>query len=189
MIEYVKMIVVLSAISAVCGFGLARISSATKTRIEEQKLLNVKGPAVKKILAGSGNNLIADRKEIVINDKKMIVFIGKKNGVPWALAYEMEADGFGGEMNVMMGFNLSDNTLTGVGVTSHKETPGVGSRVTDDSFTGQFKGKESTASFKVKADGGVIDVVTGASVSSRGVCDAVQKGASLYRDVRAESGK
>ena len=185
-IEYIKMIVVLSTISAVCGFGLAAISAFTKERIEEQKLLNVEGPTVKKILAGSTNDLIKDRKEIVINKQKYIVFIGKKNGAPWALAYTTDGTGFGGGMSVMIGFDLINDTLAGVGITSHKETPGVGSRVTEDSFTKTFKDKGLNAVFKIKADGGVIDAVTGATVSSRGVCGAVQKGVPLYQDIKKQ---
>src|SRR3990172_4767590 len=154
-IEYIKMIVVLSVISAVCGFGLAAISAFTKERIEEQKLLNVEGPTVKKILAGSTNDLIKDRKEIVINKHKYIVFIGKKNGAPWALAYEVESNGFGGEMSVMIGVDLANDRLAGIGITSNKETPGVGSRVTEDSFTKIFKGRGLNEVFKIKADGGV----------------------------------
>ena len=181
------MIVVLSAISAVCGFGLAAISALTKERIIEQKLLNVEGPTVKKIMAGSTNDLIKDRKEIVINKHKYIVFIGKKNGVPWALAYQAESNGFGGEMSVMIGFNLSNDTLSGIGITSHKETPGVGARVTEDSFTTRFKGRGLNETFKIKADSGVIDAVTGATVSSKGVCSAVEKGVPLYKEIKKQA--
>jgi electron transport complex protein RnfG len=187
--EYIKMIVVLSVISAVCGFGLAGIRSLTKERIEEQKLLYVEGPVVKKILAGSTNDLIKDRKEIVINKTKHIVFIGKKNGKPWALAYEAEGTGFGGEMSVMIGVDLINDTLTGIGVTSNKETPGVGSRATEDTFTNEFKNKDLNAVFKIKPDGGVIDAVTGATIASRGVCGAVQKGVSMFKEIKKQAVK
>ncbi|TFH39489.1 MAG: RnfABCDGE type electron transport complex subunit G [Chrysiogenales bacterium] len=185
--EYLKMIVVLSAISAVCGFGLARISAATKTRIEEQKLINVKGPAVTSILAGSTNDLIKDRKEVRVDGAAYVVFIGKKNGTPWALAYETEGAGYGGEMTVMIGFDLDGGTVTGIGVTSHKETPGVGSRVTDDTFTRLFKEKGPGDPIKIKTDGGVIDAITGATISSRAVCAAVEKSISLYGGIRSEA--
>jgi len=183
--EYVKMILVLSVISAVCGFSLAGINAVTSERIEEQKLLNIKGPAVSAILAGSTNDLIKDRKEIIVNNKKMTVFVGKKDGAPWAVAYEVEANGFGGVMNVMIGFNLADNTLLGIGIVSHKETPGIGSRVTEDMFVSQFKGKPVNLSFKTRDQGGAIDAVTGATVSSRAVCEAAQTGTNLYPAVKS----
>ena len=183
--EYVKMIVVLSVISAVCGFSLAAINAITHERIEEQKLINIKGPTVSAILTGSSNDLIKDRREIVIHNKKMTVFIGKKDGRPWAVAYEVEADGFGGVMNVMVGFNLADNTLLGIGIVSHKETPGVGSRVMEDMFLSQFKSKPLDVQFKTRDRGGAIDAVTGATVSSRAVCAAVQNGIRLYPDVKS----
>ena len=62
----------------------------------------------------------------------------------------------------------------------------MGSRVTEDSFTKTFKDKGLNAVFKIKADGGVIDAVTGATVSSRGVCGAVQKGVPLYQDIKKQ---
>jgi len=184
--EIIKMIVVLSAISAVCGFGLAAINALTKERIIEQKLLNVVGPTVNKVLAGSSNDLIKERKEIIINKKKYVVFIGMKNGTPWGLAYEEVGSGFGGEMSVLIGFDLANDTLTGIGITSHRETPGVGSRATEDSFTERFKGRQLNEVFKIKADGGVIDAVTGATVTSKGVCSAVEKGVPLYKDIKKQ---
>ena len=179
--EYIKMIAVLSAITAVCGFLLAFIKNSTEERIEEQILLNVKGPAVSQVLKSSTNDLIKDRKEVVINDKKYIVFIGKKDNDTWAITFESSGCGFGGDI---VGYNLEDDILTGIGITTHKETPGLGSKVAESSFTSNFVDKSITDIFKIKSDNGIIDAVTGATISSKGVCTAVQKSVAIYPEIK-----
>jgi electron transport complex protein RnfG len=72
-------------------------------------------------------------------------------------------------------------------VTTHSETPGLGSRAkTEPGFSEQFKGLPIKEPFKVKADGGQIDAVSGATVSSRGVCSAVVDSADVYRRLKKE---
>lgn len=183
--EIIKMLVVLTAISGICGFLLAGVRSATSERIEEQELLNVKGPAVKSVLSGSDNDFIKDRQVIELGGKKYTVFIGKKDGKPWAMAYEVSGKGFGGDIGVMLGFDLESDSLTGIGITLHKETPGLGSRITEETFSGGFKGRGADRDFKIKGDGGEIDAITGATVSSRGVCAAVNSGAQIYGNLKA----
>lgn len=184
--EIVKMLIVLTLISGVCGFLLAGVRSATKDRIEEQVLLNVKGPAVKKVLADATNDLIKDRKEATIGTETGVVFVGKKGDELWAIAYEVSAKGFGGDIGVMVGFDVKSDLLTGIAITTHKETPGVGSRVSEDLFTGSFQGKTVTEKFSIKADGGIIDAVTGATISSRGVCEAVRHAIEAYKSVKGQ---
>ena len=109
--EIAKMLIVLTAICGVCGFLLAGVKTATEVQIEEQILLNVKGPAVKQVLAGSTNDLIKDRKKIDVNGEEKLVFIGKKNNKPWAIAYEVISGGFGGDIGVIVGFELKTKKL------------------------------------------------------------------------------
>ena len=184
--EIIKMLVVLTLICAVCGFLLAYVSDKTKNIREEQVLLNVKGPAVKKVLKGSDNDPIKDRKEYKIGDKKVLVFVGKKGGKPWAFAYEISAKGFGGDIGVMVGFDLTSDKLTDIGITTHKETPGLGSKVGEAGFTGSFLGKSIAEKFMIKSDKGIIDAVSGATISSRGVCSAVTSGVKMYKDIKTK---
>ncbi|MFH1729718.1 MAG: RnfABCDGE type electron transport complex subunit G [Pseudomonadota bacterium] len=182
--ESIKMIMVLSLICAVCSFVLAFIHKGTKERIQEQVLINVKGPAVETVLSGSENELIKDRKEYDVDSGKLQVFTGNKSNAPWAVAFETFAGGFGGDVGVVVGFNLEDDTLTGIGITTHKETPGVGSKIGEPTFSNAFKDKSIDDTFKVKADGGVIDAITGATISSKAVCNAVEKAIPIYKELK-----
>ncbi len=67
--EIVQMIVFLSVICTVCGVALSGLRNYTAERIENQVLINVQGPKVKKVLAGAENDLIADRKNITVDGK------------------------------------------------------------------------------------------------------------------------
>jgi electron transport complex protein RnfG len=169
------MIVVLSVISTVCGLALSGVRNKTAERIENQVLMNVQGPKVKIVLDGADNDLIADREKIKINEEETLLFIGKKQGKPWAIAYESVGGGFGGDLKVMVGYDLQKDKLTGIQIIDHKETPGVGSRVTEDQFTKQFNGLDIKTNFAIESDGGDIDGITGATYSSRGVCEAIRK--------------
>ncbi len=184
--EIIKMLVVLTTICIVCGVGLALVKDGTEAQIREQVLLNVQGPAVNSVLKGSDNDLIKDSREITVGDQKIVLFTGKKKGIPWAYAYEVFATGFGGDIGVIVGFDINKPVLTGIGVTMCKETAGLGSLIKEPGFQDPFRNKALTTNFKVKKDDGVIDAISGATISSRGVCDAVQKAIDLSKDVKSK---
>ncbi len=180
------MIVSLTTICGVCGFLLAGVNSMTKVRIEEQILKYVQMPAVESVLASSENNLLDDRMKISVDDNEMTVFVGKKAGKIWALAYEKIVDGAQGKLGVILGVDTSDDVLTGIGITTCSETPGIGTRIKEDTFKNLFKGKSVTENMNLKRDNGTIDAITGATISSQATCLAVQKGASLFQKIKVE---
>ncbi len=183
--EVTQMIVVLSLICTLCGIALSGFREMTAERIENQVLINVQGPRVKRVLEGSQNDLIADRKKIKIDGREILLFVGKKDGKPWAIAYETLGKGFGGDIKVMVGYDIENDKLTGIQIVSHKETPGVGSKVTEDQFTERFKGlpadlKDSSP----KGIGEKVDAISGASYSSHGVYEAIGKSLKLYMEIK-----
>jgi electron transport complex protein RnfG len=184
--QIVQMILVLTVISAVCGAGLSGLRDYTAERIENQILNNVQGPKVKIVLEGAENDLIADRRRIKIQEEEKLLFVGKKKEKPWAIAYETAGKGFGGYIKVMVGYDLEQNILTGVQVIEHKETPGLGSRVTEEQFTGRFKGLFIDVEIAPQGCPKDIDAISGATYSSRGVCEAIQKSIALYPAVKEQ---
>jgi electron transport complex protein RnfG len=184
MMQYIKMIVVLTGIAAACGFLLSMVKQVTAVRIEEQILVNIKLPAVNAVLESSTNDLMQDRRTITIDEQEYVIFEGKKEGKTWAIAFEGNGTGFGGDIGVMVGFNLEKDILTGIGILTHQETPGLGARISETTFTDNFKNKPITAVFKVKKDNGEVDAVSGATYSSRGVCSAVRKCIALYPAIK-----
>jgi electron transport complex protein RnfG len=183
--EMLKLFIAVVVFSCLSGGVLAAIQNVTKERIEYQQLKFVRGPTIKKIMEGCSNDPIIDRLRIVDEAKKIDLFIGEFEGKRNAVAFETFGKGFGGVMGVIVGVNLENDEIIGVGVTTHSETPGVGSRTkTDPDFVAQFKGLSIIEPFKVKADGGQIDALSGATISSRGVCGAVVEAGEIYKKLK-----
>lgn len=185
--DIIKLFLVVAIFSAVAGGVLASVRNATKDRIELMELKYVRGPALEKLFAGSENDPLTDRFKIKYDDKDLDVFVGEFNGKKNVIAFETSAMGFDGPVGVLVGFDLDTNDLVGMRVTTQTETPGVGSRsTTETSFIDQFKGMPIDSTFKVKADGGDIDALSGATITSRGVSAAVAKAIDIYKKVKGE---
>jgi electron transport complex protein RnfG len=183
--EMLKLFIAVVVFSGLSGGVLAAIQNVTKERIEYQQLKFVKGPTIKSIMEGSSNDPLLDRLNILHEAKEMNLFIGEFEGKRNTVAFETFGKGFGGVMGVIVGVNLENDKIIGVGVTTHSETPGVGSRSkTDPDFTAQFKGLSLLDPFKVKADGGQIDALSGATISSRGVCGAIVEAGEIYKKLK-----
>ena len=185
--EMIKMVIVLTVLSAFSGGLLAAIRNGTKDQIENQQLTFVKGPAINAILEGASNDPIKDRFKLKVDGREKSFFVGVYDGEPRVVVFESFGKGFGGELGVMVGVNVKDDKLVGVGITTHSETPGVGSRAkSDPSFVTQFKGLPAEDTYKVKADGGQVDAVSGATITSRGVSAALTDAGKLYQKLKPE---
>lgn len=185
--EMIKMVVVLTFLSVISGGALAYVQKNTTNLIEDNKLQFVKGPAIKEILDGTSNNPVSDRFTIEQGEKEDLFFVGKYNGDPKAVAFETFGKGFGGDVYVVLGVDLDTDKLTGVRVTTMNETPGVGARAkTDLSFVSQFKGQTLEGTFKVKADGGQVDAIGGATITSRAVSAALTDASKLYKELKPQ---
>ena len=185
--EMIKMVVVLTLLCTFSGGLLAAIRGGTKEKIEYQQLKFVKGPAIKAILKGSSNDPIVDRFKIEDGKIERSFFVGIFDGKASTVAFESFGKGFGGDIGLMVGVNIEDDNIIGAGVTTHNETPGVGSRAkSDPGFAAQFKGLSIKDTFKVKTDGGQVDAVSGATVTSRGVTVAATEAGKIYKKLKPQ---
>jgi electron transport complex protein RnfG len=185
--EIIKMIVVLTVLSAFSGGLLAAIRGGTMEKIEYQQLVFVKGPAIRTILDGCSNDPIVDRFKIKDGDIERSFFVGVFDGKANTVAFEGVGKGFGGDMGLMVGVNIENDKIVDMGVTTHSETPGIGSKAkTDPTLSNQFKGLDLVKSFKVKPDGGDIDAMSGATVTSRGVCVGVTNAGNIYKRLKPQ---
>lgn len=83
--------------------------------------------------------------------------------------------GFAGEIRLMAGF-LPDGRICRTQVLQHAETPGLGSKMTEAKFAGQFENQQpQTFKLRVTKDGGDVDAITAATISSRAYCDALER--------------
>ncbi len=185
--EMIKMVVVLTILSSVSGGMLSFIKDSTKERIENQELELVKGPAVRKILEGVSNDPIADRFKVKDGDTEKSFFVGIMDGKPQGIVFEVSGKGYGDKFGLMVGVNIQDDKIIGIGVTTHKETPGLGAKAKDDpSFPAQFKGLSVNSPIMVTNDGGKINAISGATITSRAVCEAATQSGELYKRLKPE---
>jgi len=185
--DMVKMVLVIAILSSFSGGLLAGIRIGTKDRIEIQQLEFVKGPAIRAIFEGFDNDPIADRFKLTDNGSDVSFFVGIKNGTPQAVTFESFGKGFGGDIGVMVGVNIDNDSILGVGVTTHSETPGLGSKAkTEPGFRRQFAGLSINDSVNVKSMGGQIDALSGATITSQGVCSAVSASGQMYQRLKKQ---
>lgn len=83
---------------------------------------------------------------------------------------EVTPSGFGGTIDMVVGVG-TDGTVTGISIVSMSETSGLGANASRDSFRSQFVGQSGTLA--VSKDGGTIDALTGATITSRAVTGGV----------------
>ena len=116
--EMIKMVVVLTVLSVISGGALAYIQDSTTPLIEYNKLQFIKGPAIKSILSGTSNDPIVDRFKIKEGDTERSFFVGEYDGKPTAVAFESSGKGFGGDVGIVVGVDLDNDKILGVGVRS-----------------------------------------------------------------------
>ena len=167
--DMLRMIVVLSVLCGLSGFALSYLKMITA---------NVQGPAIKRVFPYAENDPIGERKRFEADGRAFMIFPVRSGGALVGVALEHSSKGYGGDVNIMVGFNLKDDTLAGIGATTLKETPGLGMRIAEPAFTGQFSGQKTPV--QLSAGGGVIDGVSGATISSAGAVGAVNNAAAVY---------
>ena len=186
--EMISMVVVLTVLAAFSGGILSALKDSTADKIESQVLKFQKAPAIAEIFEEPENDPLAERFTVEGDDVKLQVFPAKLSDGVTAVAFEATGAGFGGPIGLMVGVNVETDEIIAARVTTHVETPGIGDRAkTDLSFVDQFNGKVLVeADLNATGNGGEIDAMSGATVTSVGVCQAAVQAQALYKKLKPE---
>jgi len=121
------------------------------------------------------------------NGYTVSVFRARLHDEPVGIVFmPVHARGYNGDIELVIGIAY-DGTLLGVRTLRHRETPGLGDGIDQDNsgwingFTGLSLDSPPQEAWVVRADGGMIDHISGATISSRGVVNAVRKTLEYYR--------
>lgn len=109
-----------------------------------------------------------------------------ENGNVVGYAIPSSHKGYGGEVEIMVGISLQGE-ITGVNILSINETPGLGMNATKESFRNQFLGAIPENGFTAKSDDvskEKIDALTGATITSEAVSQAVNKAINVYESLK-----
>jgi electron transport complex protein RnfG len=106
-----------------------------------------------------------------------------KNSTAIGQAQMLQAGGYGGAIDILVGIE-PDGKLRGIRIISQQETPGLGAKIIESAFLDQFVGV-AVNELDLSRDGGSIDAITGATISSRAVVQALKQ---TLRDSFQEGG-
>jgi electron transport complex protein RnfG len=152
-------------ICAVVAAALAAVNSYTAPIIAKQKEEKTR-QAIEAVLPGGG-------EEVEFTDETGMVTALYASDTGWAV--QVTTNGFGGAVNMMVGIDKAGH-VTGISIISHTETPSLGAVAAEDNaageaFRSQFAGLSGTLA--VTKDGGTVDAISGATITSRAVVDGV----------------
>ncbi len=187
-----RLVLVLTLITAGAGLILSLVESATREPIAEQRRLATLR-ALKAVLPPADNSPDEDTVQLLIGqdrrgrDLMRTFFRGRQEGELSGIAFKVVApDGYSGNITVMVGVT-PEGTVAGIEILTHNETPGLGDKIELPAFKEIFAGKNlENADWRVKKDGGEFDQITGATISPRAVVGAVRNGLEFFRDHRVE---
>ena len=159
--SFKNMALSLTVITLVAAAALAGVFLLTEARIEQQKR-DVETAAQQSVLNGNAEGT----------------------------AIKVAVDGFGGKMVVMVGF-APDGTILGYKILEHQETPGLGDKAAwwfkqADKPNQNVVGRKATGQFQVSKDGGDVDAITAATISSRAFLKSIN---DAYVEFMAQLGE
>lgn len=167
----------LTLITLIAGLLLGCTYMLTKDLIFEQTQLAAE--ASRKSVFENADSF----NEIEVTDEKIDnCFEAVSNDAIIGYVSTVTVKGYGGNIEVTVGID-TNGVITGVSVggPDFAETAGLGAKTKDASFTSQFKGM--ILPVKVKKDGGTVDAVTGATISSRAVANAIETALTYMQSI------
>jgi electron transport complex protein RnfG len=190
-----NMVITLFLVTFIASTVLALVYKVTKDPIEEAKRIK-KMNAIGEVVPKFNNDPGAAVRKLGTGRDTLYFYPARMGDTLTGIAVESYTyKGFSGLIRIMVGF-LPDGTISGISVLDQAETPGLGDKIlreksldraTGLSWSSQFEGKNpGTFRLKVKKDGGDVDAITAATISSRAFCDALQRAYDGFKAVSGE---
>ncbi len=185
------MSLVLLVIAIISSGLLAYVYNLTKDKIAESDNLK-KTQALSMVIPEFDNSPMEDCFQIASDGDSLMCYVGKKGDEIVGVAIETYTDkAFSGKFTVMVGF-APDGTIYNTMMLSHQETPGLGDKADKkkSNWSDQFNNKNpENFNLSVTKDGGNVDGITAATISSRAYCDAVDRAyKSFINEVKPKLG-
>ena len=186
------MVLVLTGVAVIMGGILAFVNHLTEGPINEQKEKAL-ADGIKAVMV-CDDLKVDETIEVRQNDEKdkelvyTVYEVKDAQGKDLGAAVESTTGGFGGDLKVLVGFDLEGNIL-GYTLLEHAETPGLGAKA-DKRFQkgekGDIIGKNPAEPLIVSKDGGQVDAITASTITSRAFLLAVNNAYKAYKATPAE---
>ena len=177
------MVLTLFLVTLIASTTLGFIYELTKEPIAEAKLRK-KNVAIQQVVPEFTNQPNDEAYDVAVEGDTLTVYPAKKDGKRVGAAISTFTEkGYSGQIRLMVGFN-ANGTINNISVLEHQETPGLGDKIdkAKSGWSRQFNGKNpEDFQLQVRKDGGDVDAITAATISSRAYCDAVQRAYQAFQ--------
>ncbi|MCV6612397.1 MAG: electron transport complex subunit RsxG [Amphritea sp.] len=189
--------------NSAAGLGIFAVITAgaiaiTQVSTKEQIETNVREAAARALYEivprdSIENNLLEDTititaPELTTDELPVNIYRARRDGQVVTVIMPVTApDGYTGDIDLIIGIN-ADESIAGVRVLAHKETPGLGDKIElkkSDwvlNFNGQRYQGDEDSSWAVVKDGGRFDQFTGATITPRAVVNATERAIHYFRE-------
>ena len=188
---------ILGAVAAICTALVALTFSLTSDRIAANERAYLEESLVPVLSGQTFNNDLSASAYVVSaphdlpGRENAVIYRARAGDTPVAVLFVVTApNGFTGPIKLLIGID-ADGVVTGVRALEHKETPGIGDRIDESRsdwiyrFSGTSLDAPERTAWTIRRDGGEFDQITGASVTSRAVVNAVNQ-TLLYFEANRE---
>ncbi len=189
--EIIKPSLILLLVCAIITGALAYVNGVTEPIIEENDRITEQ-ESLAKALPGSDSFMEPQEAETLksqgykVSDRIVKLYEAKREEKTHGYVVEVSSKGYGGAIKIFVGVDTQYN-ITGVMLTSHNETPGLGSKAADMTFTQQYLGEIPEKAFSVVKgvadEDNEIEAVSGATISSKAVTQGVADAVTLIRSL------
>lgn len=184
-----NMVLSLTGFSVVAGALLGWVNSVTAEPIAQANAKAL-SDAIAVVIPGFDNNPAESPETVEIDGATYKVYKATKGGEFIGAAVESSANGFGGALTVLVGFDKEGNIID-YSLLSHAETPGLGSKAADwfkkggkGDITGKNPGEQPLV---VNKDGGQIDAITASTITTRAFLLAVNNAYAAYKNQNVDT--
>ncbi|MCL1607449.1 MULTISPECIES: RnfABCDGE type electron transport complex subunit G [Bacteroidaceae] len=180
--SFKNMVIVLTVVAVVAGLLLGYVNKLTAEPIAQANAKAL-SDAIALVVPGFDNEPAANPDTIEVDGVTYKIYKATKGDKFIGAAVESSANGFGGALTVLVGFD-ADGKIIDYSLLSHAETPGLGSKAADwfkKGGKGDITGKNpGDKPLTVSKDGGEIDAITASTITSRAFLNAVNAAYAAY---------
>ena len=180
-----NMVLALAAITFFSAVALGFVNKFTEGPIaqaRQEKQIR----AIDAVMSGYDNAILEDKFMVLPEGQtdSLAFFPAKKGGELFGFAIRsLSSKGYSGDIWVMVGVS-TEGRLVDTYVIEHKETPGLGSKMKDEKFKAQYRDVDpNTTDIRVTKDGGTVNAISGATISSRAFSEAVELAFRTYKQL------
>lgn len=178
----VMLAVILAVIAVITALALGVVNYITEDAINEAKTAKTAAAMAAVLPADSYEPVQSGRTEKI--SAVMGAYAAYRDGARVGWVVETASSGFGGTISMVVGVD-ADGAVTGVSIVSMSETSGLGANAKKESFRSQYIGKSGTVA--LTKNGGEIDALTGATVTSNAVTKGVNAALWAAAELEAEA--